>query len=79
MVLTFNLNRLMQLSVLPKQFENSKMKALRLHIIQLPGRIVQHARQISVYVEESVGEIYQSIREKINKISVPLYDYADSG
>lgn len=66
MVLSFNLNRLMQLVALPKKYKESKMKALRLHIIQLPGRLIQHARQVYVSVEETCCELYKKIRLKIN-------------
>jgi hypothetical protein len=41
----------MTLAALPKDFKESKMKALRFHIIQLPGRIIQHARQVFVRVD----------------------------
>lgn len=68
MILSFNLNRLMQVTALPKAFKESKMKALRLHIIQLPGRVVQHARQVYLSVEETCCDLYKKIRQKINQI-----------
>lgn len=68
MVLSFNLNRLMQLTSLPKELKESKMKALRLHVIQLPGRVIQHARQVCVSVEKTRYELYKSIRTKINLV-----------
>ena len=69
MVLSFNLSRFMQIAALPQEFKESKMKALRLHIIQLPGRVIHHARQIYVRVESTRCELYQTIREKIAHIS----------
>lgn len=68
MVLSFNLNRLMQLAALPKDLKESKMKALRFHIIQLPGRVIHHARQVFVRVEGHYCELLQLIRGKIVKV-----------
>src|SRR3990167_8603812 len=59
MVLSFNLNRLMQLAALPKYFKESKMKALIFHIIQLPGRVIHHARQVYVRAEGHCCELLQ--------------------
>lgn len=69
MVLSFNLNRLMQIAALPKDLKESKMKALRFHVIQLPGRVIHHARQVFVRVEEHCCELFQLIRSKIAKVS----------
>jgi len=74
MVLSFNLNRLMQVVALPKEFKESKMKALRLHIIQLPGRVIQHARQVYLSTEQRACDIYRLIRYKIAQISRIEYD-----
>ena len=65
MVLAFNLNRLMQAVALPKALKESRMKSLRFHIIQVPGRVVQHARKLFVRVEEGFATVYDSIRKKI--------------
>lgn len=65
MVLSLNLNRLMQLVALPKELKESKMKALRLHVLQLPGRIIHHARQCFLRVENGVYELYCTIRNGI--------------
>jgi len=69
MVLSFNLNRLMQIAALPKDLKESKMKALRFHVIQLPGRVIHHARQVYVRVEGRCHELLQLIRTKITKIN----------
>lgn len=73
MVLSFNLNRLMQLAALPKKFKESKMKALRLHVIQLPGRVIQHARQVYLSVEETCCELYNIARAKIAHVRRAVY------
>ena len=69
MVLSFNLNRLMQIAALPKDLKESKMKALRFHVIQLPGRVIHHARQVYVRVEGRCHELLQLIRTKTTKIN----------
>ena len=76
MVLSFNLNRLMQLAALPKDFKESKMKALRFHIIQLPGRIIQHARQVYVSVEKYGCELLMQIRCNISKVHSGIGGYS---
>lgn len=68
MVLSFNLNRLMQIAAFPKELKESKMKALRFHVIQLPGRVIHHARQVFVRVEGHCCELLQLIRSKIAKV-----------
>jgi hypothetical protein len=72
MVLSFNLNRFMQIAALPKEFKESKMKALRFHIIQFPGQVIHHARQTYVRVESTCCELYQAIRKEIARISSGL-------
>ena len=68
MVLSFNLNRLMQIAALPKELKESKIKALRFHIIQQPGRVIHHARYLYVRVEGHCYELLQLIRTKITKV-----------
>ena len=76
MVLSFNLNRLMQIAALPKNLKESKMKALRFHVIQLPGRVIYHARSVYVRVESHCCELLQLIRTKITKVRSGLRMYA---
>jgi len=78
MVLSFNLNRLLQIAALPKDLKESKMKALRFHVIQLPGRVIHHARQVYVRVEGHCRELLQLIRTKITKINSGMGVYAIS-
>ena len=75
MVLSFNLNRLMQIVALPKDLKESKMKALRFHVIQLPGRIIHHARHVYVRVDGHCCELLQLIRSKITKIHCDIGGY----
>ena len=76
MVLSFNLNRLMQIAALPKDLKESKMKALRFHVIQLPGRVIHHARHVYVRVEGHCCELLQLIRAKITKVRSGMGAYA---
>lgn len=76
MVLSFNLNRLMQIAALPKDLKESKMKALRFHVIQLPGRVIHHARQVYVRVEGHCCDLFQLIRSNIAKVGSGIGLYA---
>ena len=76
MVLSFNLSRLMQIAALPKELKESKMKALRFHVIQLPGRVIHHARYVYVRVEGHCCKLLQLIRTKITKIGRGMEAYA---
>ena len=47
-VLAFNLNAVMKRYVLEKGWEHKKMKAIRFHLIAIPGRVIHHARQLLI-------------------------------
>jgi Transposase DDE domain group 1 len=47
-ILAHNLNSVMKQLVLGKAWAPSRMKALRLHLIALPGRVVHHARRLII-------------------------------
>ena len=66
----------MQLAALPKELKESKMKALRFHVIQLPGRVIHHARHVYVRVESHCCEMLQLIRTKITKVGRGMGAYA---
>jgi hypothetical protein len=46
MILALNLNAAMKRLVLGKSWASQRMKALRFHLICLPGRLIQHGRQL---------------------------------
>lgn len=69
MVLAFNLNRLMQLAALPDNLKESRMKALRFHIIQRPGRVIYHAKQWCIRVESHVYALYKAVRAQLSKLT----------
>src|SRR5271156_343499 len=47
-ILAFNLNAAMKRLALGEKWEPKRMKALRFHLIGLPGRVVTHARQLII-------------------------------
>ena len=47
-ILAFNLNAAMKRLALGEGWASKRMKALRFHLIGLPGRVVSHARQLIV-------------------------------
>jgi hypothetical protein len=48
MILSMNLNVVMKRLVLGGQWATRRMKAVRLHLIALPGQVIHHARQLIV-------------------------------
>lgn len=71
MILAYNLNRLMQLTALPASLKESQMKALRFHFIQLPGRVIHHARQYWLHVAAPAYELLQQVRKGIAQLAIP--------
>lgn len=52
MVLAFNLNATMKRLVLGQAWANKRMKAIRFGLINLPARVVEHARQLQVRLSQ---------------------------
>jgi hypothetical protein len=48
MVLAHNLNTAMKNLVLQDSWVTNKMKAIRFHLINLPKRVMEHARELSI-------------------------------
>jgi len=48
MLVAHNLNTAMKRLVLGKEWASKRMKALRLRLIGLPGRVVRHARTLII-------------------------------
>lgn len=65
MILAYNLSRLMQIVALPTKLKNRQMKALRFHLIQLPGWVIRHARQWWIQVEKSAMDLFNAVRKQI--------------
>ena len=53
MIIALNLNAAMKQLVLGEEWAPRRMKALRFHLIALPGRVVRHARQLIIRVGAS--------------------------
>jgi len=49
-ILAFNLNAALKRLALGESWTEKRMKALRFHLIGLPGRVVSHARQLIIRV-----------------------------
>ena len=49
-ILAFNLNAAMKRLALGERWATTRMKALRFHLIGLPGRVVSHARKLIIRV-----------------------------
>jgi len=60
MVLSLNLNAALKRLVLGGQWVNKRMKALRLNLIFLPARVLEHARQLRVRLS-SAGEMLEQL------------------
>jgi len=50
MILAYNLNSIMKRHALGKRWADKRMKAIRFAVINLPGRVMKHARQLVVRI-----------------------------
>ena len=70
-VLSLNLHRIMSRLILDKTWENTRMKAIRFHLINIPARVLEHGRQIYIRVSEGsreAYEIWQAARSKLMEL-----------
>jgi hypothetical protein len=66
-VLTHNLHILLALLALPEELKVARFKRLRFQFINVPARLVQHARQCVVrYFHSGVAALIQAIRGGLN-------------
>lgn len=67
MILAMNLNAAMKRLALGESWITKRMKAIRFHLIHLPGRIITHAREVIIRLTKGHPslEILQAIRKKI--------------
>jgi hypothetical protein len=68
MVLAYNLTTVMKNVVLGAGWRRREMKALRLHVIHVAGRIVRHARRLYVKVSAAAHQILRSACERIEAL-----------
>jgi hypothetical protein len=67
MLLAFNLNSLMKRLALGESWIDSRLKAIRTHVICVAARVVEHARQVIVRLgeEHPSTAFIQDVRERI--------------
>jgi hypothetical protein len=65
MVLAHNLNPMMKRQVLGGDWEARRMKAMRFHLIALPGRVVRHARRLIVRLSAGAVDLIRDARAAI--------------
>jgi hypothetical protein len=70
MLLSFNLNHLMKMLVRPKALSKKRLKGLRFHVINIAGRLVQHARGLFIKLSggEETAERFEQMRSKIRAL-----------
>ena len=76
MILAHNLNTAMKNLVLKSSWVTKRMKAIRFHLINLPGRVMEHARELSVRHagNHPSFEILRAARQRIMELA-----YAPTG
>ncbi len=70
-VLAHNLNQAMKMLALAKvdaSWSARRLKAVRFHLIRLPGRVTQHAREMIVRVSRPAFRFLEDIRRQIGRL-----------
>lgn len=69
-VLAFNLNAVMKRHVMEKILKNKRIKAIRFHLIAIPGRMIHHARQLLIRLSKGHPsmELLLGIRRRLAKM-----------
>jgi Transposase DDE domain group 1 len=65
MVLAHNLNAMMKRRALGGDWAARRMKAMRFHLIALPGRVVRHARRLIVRLSAGAVDLIRDARAAI--------------
>ncbi len=60
--LAYNLFRIFQLNILPKEYRKHQVKTIRWKLYNIAGRVVYHSRQIFLKVRNYVYAIFEEIR-----------------
>ena len=69
----FNLNQAMKMLALAKvdaSWSERRLKAVRFHLIGLPGRVTQHAREMIVRVSRRAVRFLEEIRRQIGRLII---------
>jgi hypothetical protein len=65
MILAFNLNAVMKRLALGEGWANKRMKAIRFHLIQLPGWVKERARQLELRLSRCHAQVLLAVRRRI--------------
>ena len=70
MILALNLNAIMKRFVLGKKWVPKRLKAIRFHLIHLPGRVVRHSRQLILNLSKGHPSfhIFIEARQRISRL-----------
>lgn len=71
MILAYNLTTIMKNVVLGGGWRRREMKALRLHIIHVAGRLIRRARQLYVKVSAPAHELFRAASERLEAFALP--------
>jgi hypothetical protein len=73
MILALNLNAAMKLLVLGTGWVAKRMKAIRFHLICVPGRLVEHARQLLLRLagDHPSFDLLLAARRRIRELQLP--------
>ena len=63
-VLAYNLFRIFQLNILPKEYKKHQIKTIRWKLYNIAGRIVYHSRKLFLKVRNYAYSIFKEIRRK---------------
>jgi len=70
-VISYNFNTMMKRLVLKEEFFSYRLKAIRFHVINRAGRVIEHARQIIVRVNRAFYQFIFEARRKIKDLFLP--------
>lgn len=67
MVLAYNLNSFVKREILKGEWKTKRLKALRYSLIDLPGRVIHHGRQIIIRLagEISTSQLLIDMRTRV--------------
>jgi hypothetical protein len=73
-VLASNLVAALRLLILPERFGKSRIKALRLWVMNIPGRVIEHARGLIIRIcaGSHAAELFKLARERIAALIAPI-------
>lgn len=79
MVLAFNLDAIMKRLVLGQSWATKRMKAIRFHLINLPGRVISHARGLIIRISKEHPSFSQLVNARSQIANFVLSQAVPSG